>query len=294
MKYIYPTLLKSANREYKISCFDFNMRTNRKYRKRKKRDINIINSTYTSTYKIKLYPNNKQKETLKLWLDDCIDVYNITNQYIKDNVNDTNIQSIVNYYKLRKILYKDLINICKINKLNKHTADYSVKHCVEMYKSALSNHTYLDKFNITDLSKERRRKNLVIEPGSVSSKTNAIFIKQLKEIKSSSPLNLIKRNSILQYDTIKNEFYVIIPMDITVDKEVLQYEKVGIDIGVRTFLTTYSRGESMEIAPDNNKLIDKYNKKKDSIKSNYANKQLSKRKYNKAFIKYWMKGRNCL
>jgi putative transposase len=161
-----------------------------------------------------------------------------------------------------------------------------------MYKSALSNHTYLDKFNITDLSKERRRKNLVIEPGSVSSKTNAIFIKQLKEIKSSSPLNLIKRNSILQYDTIKNEFYIIIPMDITVDKEVLQYEKVGIDIGVRTFLTTYSRGESMEIAPDNNKLIDKYNKKKDSIKSNYANKQLSKRKYNKAFIKYSDKLKN--
>lgn len=292
MKYIYPTLLKSANYKTTISCFDFYIRKNKKYRKRKKRDDTVIKSTYTDTYKIRLYPDTKQKEILKLWLDDSTTVYNIANNYIKTNVNDTNIRNIINFYSLRKTLNSQISEVCKINKLNKHTADYAVKHCVEMYKSALSNHKFLDKFNITDLSPKRRRKNLVIEPGSVSTKTNAIFIKQLNEIKSSSPLNLIKRNSILQYDTIKNDFFIIIPMDITVDTETSQYEKVGIDIGVRTFLTTYSEGESLEIAPNNNKIIDKYNKKKDSIKSNFDNKKLSKNKYNNAFIKYSDKLKN--
>lgn len=45
-----------------------------------------------------------------------------------------------------------------------------------MYKSAISNHKFLDKFNIKDLDKSRRRKNLVIEPDSVSSKMNSIFV----------------------------------------------------------------------------------------------------------------------
>jgi hypothetical protein len=44
----------------------------------------------------------------------------------------------------------------------------------------------------------------------------------------------------------------------------------------------------MEIGTNNNKLIDKYNNKIDSIKSNYNNqfKKLSKKKYEKSISKY--------
>lgn len=48
----------------------------------------------------------------------------------------------------------------------------------------------------------------------------------------------------------------------------------------------------MEFAPDNNRKIDMYNKKKDSIKSNFDNKKLSKRKYDKAYVKYSDKLKN--
>ena len=287
MKYIYPTLLKSANNININGWFDIKIRKNNKYRKKKKRIHNIINSTYIDTYKIKLTLTDKQKKIIKLWLDDCIDIYNITNNYIKINVNTTNIKKIINFYTLRKLLNIQIKEICNKNKLNKHTADYAVHHCVTMYKSALSNHNNnLDKFNINDLLKTRRRKNLVIEPASVSLKINSIFIKQLDKIISSSPLNLIKKNSVLQFDSIKNTFFIIIPFDKEDKKEVHQYKKCGVDIGVRTFITTYSRGESMEIGTNNNKLIDKYNNKIDSIKSNYELKKLSKRKYEKSISKY--------
>jgi IS605 OrfB family transposase len=287
MKYIYPTLLKSANNIYKDSWFDLKIRKNNKYRKKKKRKREVIESSYIDTYKIKLTLTDKQKNIIKLWLDDCIDIYNIANNYIKTNVNNDNIKEIINFYKLRKQLEIQLKKVCKENKLNKHTADYAVQHCITMYKSALSNHNNnLSKFSINDLLKTSRRKNLVVEPGNVSLKINSIFTKQLDEIISSSPLNLIKKNSVLQFDSIKNIFFIIIPFDKIDKKEVHQYKKCGIDIGVRTFITTYSRGESMEIGTNNNNLIDKYNNKIDLIKSNYELKKLSKRKYEKSICKY--------
>ena len=59
-----------------------------------------------------------------------------------------------------------------------------------MFKSAFSNHKDIAKFNIRDLEKNRRRKNLVIQPNAVSKKINSIFSSKLKEVKSSLPLAL--------------------------------------------------------------------------------------------------------
>jgi hypothetical protein len=204
----------ASNSKKKFGWFDIKIRKNKKYYKKKKRKKQIIESNYIDTFKIKLNLTFNQQNIVKCWLDDCIDIYNLTNTYIKNKINYQNIKETVNFYNLRKILNSDIKNICKINNLNKHTADYAIHHCVTMYKSALSNHNnQIVNFIIKDLSKDKRRKNLTIEPASVSSKMNSIFIKQLGEIKSSSPLNLIKKNSILQYDRIKNNFFIIIPYD---------------------------------------------------------------------------------
>lgn len=295
MRYIYPSLLMTANQKNNFGWFDIKIRKNKKYYKKKKRKKRFIESNYIDTYKIKLQLKDNQQKIIKNWLNDCIDVYNLTNTFIKNNLTSVNIKEIINFYYLRKSLNDSIKNICKVNNLNKHTADYAVQHCVTMYKSALSNHNnQIDKFNITDLQKDRRRKNLIIEPASVSSKKNSIFIKQLGEIVSSSPLNLIKKNSALQYDKIKNCYYIIIPYEKIETKEVNQYKKCGVDIGVRTFITTYSKGESFEIGTNSCKLIDKYNNKMDSIKSNYENKILSNRKYEVAFYKYSDKLKNSI
>ena len=41
-----------------------------------------IETNTFNTFKIILKPTLEQKNILKLWLDDCIDVYNMTNQYL--------------------------------------------------------------------------------------------------------------------------------------------------------------------------------------------------------------------
>lgn len=290
-KIIYPTLLQTSNiiELETHSWFDIKRRKGKGHRKKQKYVYNYIN-----TKKIMLILNTTQKNIIKNWLDECIDVYNITNEYIKSNLDNdySNFKNIVNFYNLRKILGDRLKNICKKSNLNKHTADYSIKHCVEMYKSAYSNlkHKHIKEFEIKNLNKERRRKNLIIEPSSVSKTKNSIFIKQLGELKSNIQLNIISKNSILQYDTLKNIFTIITPNDINVSTQLRQYDKCGIDIGVRTFLTVYSPEVCYEIGTNTNKVIDDTNKRLDKINSNKD--KIREVKYKSLYTKYYDKLHN--
>ena len=197
-----------------------------------------------------------------------------------------NYKKELNFINLRRILNENIRIICKNNNLNKHTADYAVKHCMEMYKSAFSNHKDMSKFNITNLDKNRRRKNITIEPSSLSKKINSIFMRELKEIKSSLPLNIITQNSILQYDSYKKTFIIISPKDTAGDFKLKQYRKCGVDIGVRTFLTTYSTNASYEIGTNTNKQIDKINKRLDNINNSKDTQKISHGKYKKLNYKY--------
>lgn len=287
--YIYPTLLQAINLDTD-SWFDVKCYKNNAYNKKKKK--HTVNYQYYNTNKIILYPTDQQKNIINSWMDDCITIYNLSSCYLKNVLTDINKKSILNFPKLRKTLDTTIRYICKINNLNKHTGDYAVKHCIEMYKSADSNCKSISKFNIKDLSYNRRRKNLVIEPASVSKKENAIFIKQLGVINSSQPLNIIKQNSILQYDTYRKVYYIIVPKTVNEIVDVKQYNKCGIDIGVRTFLTIFSKAKTYEIGTATNKIIDSYNNRLDNIRSSLDNKLLNKKQFNKLYYKYSDKLKN--
>jgi hypothetical protein len=196
---------------------------------------------------------------------------------------------LFNFPKLRKELNNNIKHICNINNLPKHTGDYALKHCITMYKSAISNHNgNLNKFNIRNMMKDRRRKNLVIEPANISKKINSFCKNILGEINSNIQLNIIKQNSVLQYDCFNNKYIIITPEIVNNEKKVYQYEKCGIDIGIRTFLTTYSEQEVFEIGTSDitYKMIDNYNKRFTRISKSYKNGYINKKKYNYLNMKY--------
>jgi len=289
MKFLYPSLLQAGNIIDSHNSFNLIVRKNDTITPNK--NIKTFECSYINTIMIKLSLTDKQKSIIQTWMNDCIDIYNITNNYIKEHY--TNDNTIINFIKLRKLLEDDIKNISSVNKLNKHTGDYAVKHCVEMYKSALSNHKKdFTKFNIRNLDKTRRKKNIMIEPNNVSKRKNSIFVTILKEVVSSLPLNTITQNSILQYDSYKKTYIIISPKNITVNKTVNQYKRCGIDIGVRTFLTVYSNEECLEVGTNNNGIIDKAHKKLDSINSNYDKRYINKKTKENAYIKYYDKIRN--
>ena len=291
MKLIYPTLLQAANKVKSNSWFRLFEYTNTNYKK--KRKIKEFTTTYEKTHTINIDLTKSQKDKINLWLNDCTDIYNLTNSYIKLNLTNDNKKSLINFFNIRKILKNDITNVCKINKLNKHTGDYAVKHCIEMYKSAISNHSDISKFNIRDLSKDRIRKNLVIEPSAVSKKSNSIFTKILGAINSNIPLSFIKRNSILQYNDYKKSYKILVPVKVEDEKRVSShYDKCAIDIGVRTFMTVYSEDKTLEIAPYNNKFLDRKHKRLNNIKSSKDSNIISNEKYKKLYCKYSSRLRN--
>ncbi len=282
-KYIFPTLLQTSNDLPLFSSFKARQYINPKKKKRKRVKFKV---TYKDTIKIKLHLTDKQKTKLKLFLNDVIKVYNLTNNHIKDN--NLNKKDL-NFIKLRAILKDDLKNICSTNSLPKHTADYAVKHCVEMYKSAYANH-HKD-FNIKDMTLDRRRKNLVIEPLQFSKVHNTFF--SLGNIESTLPFkDNITSNSILQYDSFKGTFIIISPKDVTSKFKYKKHSKCGIDIGVRTFLTTYSKDRATEIGYDTNKIIDRHHKRLDNIRSSYDDNIIKESLFKDLYTKYSDKLKN--
>ena len=289
INYIYPTLLQASNINTN-SWFDIRRYKNNAYNKKKKKYT--VNYTYINTTKIILNLTEEQKKIINLWMDDCISIYNFTNWFIKNYLTDTNHKKLLNFINIRKTLNLTVRTICEMNNLNKHTGDYAIKHCIEMYKSAVSNCKSVDKFEIRDLKYDRRRKNLIIEPLSISKNKNAMFLRELGEVDSSLPLNIIKQNSILQYDTYKKTYCIITPNTVNETVNISQYKKCGIDIGVRTFLTVFSKAETFEIGTKTNAVIDKANKRLDKIRSSYDQQIIGKKQFSQLYNKYSDKLKN--
>ena len=97
---------------------------------------------------------------------------------------------------------------------------------------------------------------------------------------------------ILQYDSYKKSYYIITPRTVNEKVDVYQYNRCGINIGVRTFLTVFSKSESFEIGTNTTKIIDTINNRLDNIRSNYNKKIINKKQFNKLYNKYSDKLKN--
>ena len=294
---IYPTLLQSANSMKSYSWYKNTKRLNSSYKNTPQKSIE---STYIDTFIIYLTLTDKQIEIIDKWLDQCIDIYNLTNRHIKQcisdsTLNNSNVGAELDWYKIRSVLSKDIDIICKISKLNKHTAVEALHHCVSMYKSAFSNLGSFSEFNIKDLEYDRKRKNLAIEPQSISKlkNKNTMFKSVLGDnIISTHDLKLIKKTSILQYDEKYDTYKIIVPVTKKFKKKLIRAKKCGVDIGSRTFATVYSEMATYELGKDTYKTIDGYHKRIDNIKSSRDKGALTEIKYKYLINKYGEKLKN--
>jgi IS605 OrfB family transposase len=286
----FPTLLQVSNNIDTNSWFNMLQKNNPNKQNLQKE---TIDSTYIKTMKFPIYPTKEQKIILDHWFHAVIDMYNITNKYILDYYKDN--KKIETFITIRKILLDKANKLVEKTKINKHILDYSVKHCVEMYKSAISNlkSRNIKEFTIKDLDYNKNRYNMVLEPANFSKTKNGFCVRELGEMKSQRTLiNFFKSNSILQYNKNSDKYYIISPFDKNINKVVEREDYCGIDLGVRTFATVYSPNNSLEIGTNLTSTIDKYNKKMDKIKSDKDLTILTEQKYKKILYKYGNKMRN--
>ena len=287
---IYPSLLKTANKINSYSWYHLYKRKNNSHISVPKEQSIKCNYLHT----IVIVPNftDQQKIILDVWFNACISIYNLTNSYIFHNLTNNNANHFLNFINIRSSINDKIKYVCNKYSLNKHTGDYAVKHCVEMYKSAFANHKDISKFNIKNMRCDRRRKNLVVECGSICKTKNSFFSSILGDIETNIPLKNIKHNCLLQFDAYKNTYKLIVPVDEKLDICVDREKKCGIDIGVRTFLTTYSETESYEIGTNTNKIIDRSNNRLDKIKQAEASGRITNEEFIKLYMKYGDKMRN--
>lgn len=277
----------------------------------------FIDTSFLKTLKLKIYPDEKQINIIQQWFFKVILVYNHTNEYIKNTIcnyklkinsknhvdveytfidNKKEISKTLNFINLRAILKNYISTLHDKSLISRHTLDYSIKICIEMYKSLYSNYKNkkIKHFYVKDLIMNRRRLNLILEPNCFSKKHNAFCYKALQTMKSDKSFKSLKlnHNIILQYDKIKNEYYLLVPIDDTIKQTVYREKKCGIDIGVRTFMTVYSNNKCLEIGKNMCEKIDKSHEKIDKLQSHYNTNKISEGKYKKARRKYEEKIKN--
>lgn len=290
----YPTLLQSANNVNTNSWYDMKEIINNNSKSKKSKRIKEKKIPYLRTLKIQIFPNEKQKEIIDKWYDGVIKAYNITNNYIKTHNNDSNL---LGKGVLRNILKDNINDICNHTGANKHMIDYSISHCISMYKAAFTNleHGNIKKFNIKDIGDRTNRHNLVIENQDFSKKINGFCITKLGFMNTQK--NIIGgfgHNCILQYNKKTKKYFILAPTDIkiTLQKDQSRYKKCGIDLGVRTFATIYSPEKTIEIGNNTNDLIDKYNNKKTNFTSQKDKGLIKYRLYQKLLDRYGEKLRH--
>ena len=287
----FPSLLASSNNLETNSWFNMKAIKNKQIQNTNLEDTNY-KVNYLKTVKIPIYPDSKQKEIIQKWFIDITDTYNLTNSFLKDYLG-TN-KSLPTFITLRKELNTELKIISLRNKLNKHTVDYAVKHCLEMYKSSFTRFLKTKKeFNIRNLTMDRNRYNMVIESNSFSNKINGFFVSVLGYMKTEkSIINKFNKNCILQYQKNNNRYYILAPIDTIHFVNDKRYKKCGIDLGVRTFGTLYSPERILEIGNNMKPSLHNYYKKIDSINSSNDKKLLKEKLYKKLIEKYGNKIRN--
>ena len=286
----FPTLLQASNNIKTDSWFNIRQKNNPN---KLIPDKETINSSYVKTMKFPIYPTKEQKIILDKWFQAVTDMYNITNKHIFNYYKDNN--KIETFITIRKQLLDKAYELVNSTKINKHILDYAVKHCVEMYKSAISNlkSKNIKKFTIKDIDNTRNRYNMVLEPVNFSKKMSGFCCSQLGEMKSQRDLkNLFTRNSILQYNKNSNKYFIISPFNYDLELIAKREKDCGIDMGVRTFATVYSPNKTLEIGTNLIPTIDRYTKKMDKINSDKDLKIITEQKYKRILYKYGNKMRN--
>ncbi|XWV26694.1 putative transposase [Tupanvirus soda lake] len=249
--------------------------------------------------KIILYPNKKQVNILQKWFNLSRKMYNKTTDFlnkkifINKKISQINVKKYVNFRKLRSNYLKEAKESLCLNNINKHILDQSIARCVAMYKSSLTKikKKQIKDFRVRKIKKDKRYKTLLIEGCLFSKVKNGFCISVLGEIPSNESLENISETCILSYDKYNSKYTLSVPKYI----EPKEYETrnliCGIDPGVRTFLTVYSKEDVYQIGNDID--FNKYFYKIDRLNQICDSKESKQtRKYKRAIGKVYDKINN--
>ena len=224
---------------------------------------------------IVLLPNDKQKKTMLEWLETFRLMYNETVKMIRILKKEGN-KKFINWQYIRTHKMKEIkqkyVNKYKIPV---HILDKAIKLVCSNWKSALTNlkNGYIRHFTIRYIKQSKPKKIFQLEKGMFSK--NGFCVTVLGDIMKNNEdfdYKTIKHDCTVCYDVYKDRFLLHIPY--YAERKIVDNKKsvVGIDPGLKTFLTCVSDERIVKIG---NNVIDQFRPQFERI--DYLNKFNNKR-----------------
>lgn len=285
------------------SWFDINYGWNDHQQNKKyyKFDVQKLPEYDYKCKKIILNPTKRQRIILLKWMDIYVRMYNETIKVIKRQFYEKKKVNL-NFQHLRTDYMLDckekLFNVSGIQneeettRINKHILDGAIKDVCTSYSSAFRNfkRKIIKHFRIRYVKQSKPQKILRIEKllFSQDKKTfcGSVLGKKINTI-GDFDFSDVHSDCTLLYNSINKRFTLLIPIETIKEegKEIPKYEAIGLDPGIRTFMTGYSKGHVLDIGNNLQKTITKELKEIDSINKSELPKKKRRIAENKRYNK---------
>jgi putative transposase len=233
----------------------------------------LENASYNSLH-IPFFPTITQINILDQWFELYRNMLNITIKFFKNKTfkNEqlyTNFQNVrTNFLKIQK---ESLLNKQLNNSLYAHSLDYAIKDVCTNIKSALTNlkQGHIKHFRLRYIKQSKTTKIVKIEKTGIKIVNEQYFCPKLGTLKT----NYISGKIESDFSIIKkhNKYYIAVPQKIGDLKEKSMGRILGIDMGVRTFLSGYTQTHAIDICNNSKQKIQKILDKIDKINSQLEN-----------------------
>jgi transposase len=264
---------------YNLINTTLDLKSDNLFKGKKKKDVLV------KTFKIKVLPNDKQKQLLLSWMDTWIVMYNKVISIIKEErkqqsilsnkplkYNEMNLDNL-KLNKLKNSLNEFKKSLIKKSKIDSHTLDYCINDALSSLSSSITNLNkgHCKKSRLRFLKKTKKNKIIKIENNGSTITDKSFCVSKIgKFIKTIPNVNLMKTANgvcILQYKNGK--FYFLLKKKKLKIKQhqIRQQKVIALDPGHRSFMSGLSNDHLIEIGNKVDKKIKKELLKIDKIKS---------------------------
>jgi len=242
--------------------------------------------------KINIMFNDEQKKVMRCWMNAYTKMYNEALHYIKkqdksfqiigkkniNNLTNTNVKKF-SFISLRKLLKDIRDKIKETTKLNNktiytHTLDKSIDQLCTNIKNSINNlkNGIINHFRIRYWKYTRPSQTIDLEKTCFDTK-NRLCYKIFGNINYSYndkiyELEKINHDVKINYNAITNQYTLLVPISVEINKKENENNVISIDPGLRTFMTGVCENHAVKIGVGINKKIKKIINKINCIKNN--------------------------
>lgn len=252
-------------------------------------NTDVLESVNYSAKCITLHLTKTQKNIINGWLNLYAKMYNETLCYIKNHYKNEENHNVdmLNYYKLRSILFEKKHELCINSNIGINAIDYAVKEAITNYKNAYikKKRGLIKHFRVRYWKSKKTIKTMtVIKPFFTKTGFRFKILGNVKATYNRKNYNLSTINCDSKLQCKNGKYYLYVPEKIDTKLKPMKVVNnikdtvISLDPGIRTFMSGLGENKMIQIGSNVCSTIIKYLKRKDNIMNNVNIPALIKKK----------------